>query len=176
MQQRLTVLSAIALPILLLAWTPPARAQDENHADSHLLGSWEVQVTPTTVGVCNGPAIPIPPAFTELVTYDAGGGFQETNSQLNWNVKALFPDFAGSASDGFGTWKRRGLQTRVKFRKLLFDSTGTYIGNVDISEVSEKPEHERFSGTFTIEFKFFNGSPSICGAGTVTGAPIRPEE
>ena len=108
--------------------------------------------------------------------FSGGGGFQETNSQLNWNVKLLFPGLLASASDGFGTWKRHESQTHVKFRKLLFDATGLYIGNATVNVTVEQPERENLSGKFTIEFTFFSGSPSICGAGDVTGVAIRPEE
>jgi hypothetical protein len=91
-------------------------------------------------------------------------------------VKTLFPGLLASASDGFGTWNRHGSQTHVKFRKLLFDATGLYIGNAIINVTVEQPERENLSGKFTIEFTFFSGSPSICGAGDLTGVAIRPEE
>lgn len=68
MHQRLTLFPSLALEIALLACALPARAEDDKQADSHLLGSWDVQVTPANVSVCNGPALPTPPAFTELVT------------------------------------------------------------------------------------------------------------
>ena len=175
MRKRSTVLFGIVLPLYLLALTPAAQAQDGRHGEAGVLGSWQVQVTPTALSVCHGPALPVPPSFIELVTFDAGGGFHETNSHLNWNVQPLFPGVDVSASDGFGTWTKHA-QTQVKFRKLLFDSTGAYFANVDVREILENAQHGRLSGKFTIEFDFLDGSPSLCGSGDVGGALIRPEE
>jgi len=181
MRRKLAVLCGTVLPMLFLAGTSPARAQDARAQDEKdklksLLGAWSLTVTPAATSVCGGAALPSPPPFTELVTFSGGGSFQETNTQLNWNVKPLFPGLVGSASDGFGTWKRRGSQTQVRFRKLVFDATGLYLANATIDVTLEQPERERLSGKFTIKFTFLNGSPSICAAGNVAGVPIRPED
>jgi hypothetical protein len=167
--------SAIALPLCLLGLTSPAWAQDGRHGEADFLASWQVEVTPTAVSVCGGPSVPVPPSFTELVTFDAGGGFHETNSQLNWIAKTLFPGLMASASDGFGTWTKRGTRTHVEFRKLLFDAAGAYIGNVAVREIVEDQQHDWLPGKFTIEFKFLDGNPSVCGSGDVGGVLIRPD-
>jgi len=106
MCRKVTVLCSMTLAVFFLAWTSPARAQDARAQDEKdkqkgLLGSWSVTVTPAATSVCGGPALPSPPPFTKLVTFSGGGGFQETNTQLNWNVRPLFPGLVGSASDGF---------------------------------------------------------------------------
>lgn len=176
MHKRLAVHFAMGLPLYLLAFTSAVWAQDAKQDDAGLLGSWQMQVTPTSASSCGGVAVPAPPPFAELVTFNAGGGFQETNSQLNWHVGPLFPGLFASASDGFGTWAKRQSQTYVKFRKLLFDSSGTYIANVDVRINLDKAQHDRIAGKFTIQFNFLDGSPSVCGAGDVGGVPIRPED
>lgn len=171
MHRKLASICALTLPVSFLAWACPALAEDQHdeHRDRDLLGSWNVTVTPTAVSVCGGPSMPISPPFTELAAYSAGGAFQENNTQLNWNLEPLFPGVLVNASDGFGTWKRRGPQIRLKFRKLVFDSTGHYIANADLSETVQQPENRKFSGKFTIQFSFFDGSPSICGWGDGAG-------
>lgn len=176
MESQLAVVSAIALPFCLLGLISPARAQDGRHGQAGLLGSWQVDVTPTAGSVCGGPTVPVPPSFTELVTFDAGGGFHETNSDLNWNLRPLFPGLQASASDGLGTWTKRGTRAYVKFRKLLFNSTGTYIGIVTVQDILEEPQQDRLSGKFTIQFKFLDGSPSVCASGDFAGELIRPDE
>jgi hypothetical protein len=103
MCRKAAVLCSMTLVVFFLAWTSPAGAQDaraqhEKDKQKGLLGSWSVTVTPTATSVCGGPALPSPPPFTELVTFSGRGGFQETNTQLNWNVKPLFPGVLGSAS------------------------------------------------------------------------------
>lgn len=52
-----------------------------------------------------------------------------------------------------------------KVQELVFDSTGHYIANADLSETVQQPENRKFSEKFTIQFSFFDGSPSICGSG-----------
>jgi hypothetical protein len=98
MRRKVAVLYSMILPVAFLTWASLARAQDERaqddkHKQTRLLGSWTATVTPTAVSVCGGPAIPVPPPFTELLMFSGGGGFQETNSALNWNVKTFSPAF-----------------------------------------------------------------------------------
>jgi hypothetical protein len=82
MRRKVALLYSMILPVAFLAWTSPARAQNERaqhdqDKQTDLLGSWTVTVTPTTVSVCGGPGVPVPPPFTELLMFSGGGGFRK---------------------------------------------------------------------------------------------------
>lgn len=175
MSHKWLFLPVFVLGLLCAAAGTEAQDRDSRDGARSLLGSWMVTATSATFSVCNGPSIPAPPPFTELVTYTAGGGFLETNSHLNWNLGPLSSTLVANASDGFGTWKGTEGGVKLKFRKMLFDAKGTYIANVDISEVVASERDDRFSGTFALSFNFLDGSAPLCATGNVIGVAIRPE-
>ena len=62
------------------------------------------------------------------MTLHADGNVSETNTGLHPN-SAIVPDFPYNASDGFGTWRRNGLQNvEFKIVKMVFDPTHVHIG------------------------------------------------
>jgi len=100
-----------------------------------------VNVTANPVSICNGPQVaPAPPPFVELATYAAGGTFTETNSEFNFNSVESVLRVQGS--DGHGAWQSEEGNFKTSFRKLLFDSTGAYIGNADLHDQLTVP-HQR---------------------------------
>jgi hypothetical protein len=62
----------------------------------------------------------------------------------------------------------------VKFTKLLFDATGHYAGEADLTEELDVTG-DTFTGTFTIQIDFLNHSPSLCSGGTLTAQRITAE-
>jgi len=140
-------------------------------ADRGLKGTWAVVVTPNAISICNGPEIaPAPPPFDELASYAGGGVLIETNTQLNFISASLSPGFPFNASDGHGAWKRDEDEDdfAAKFTKFLYAATGHHIGNVDIIErISLDRDADSFTGKFTIQFTFLNGSPALCSSGTL---------
>lgn len=169
------VVTAAALPVTFLAWTPRSHAQDDDENSRSLGGSWVVTVTPNPIFLCGGPQVaPAPLPFTELATYAAGGTLTETNTQLNANSATLSPSFPFSGSDGHGVWERGGGQFEATFRKLVFDPSGVYVANADISEklTLQGSDHNRFSGSFTIMFSFVNNNPPLCSSGELEAKRI----
>ena len=121
--RRMLAVGTTALLLMALMRVSVSRADDEEARRGRLPGSWVVAVTPDPIFLCNGPQIaPAPPAFTELATFDPGGGFTETNTILNANSAALLPGLPFNGSDGHGTWAPRGEYFRVTFKKLVFDT------------------------------------------------------
>ena len=140
-----------------------------------LRGSWRVTVTPKPISLCSGPMIaPAPPPFLELASYAGGGVMTETNTQLNFVSATASPELPVNGSDGHGTWKAADDGFAVKFTKLLFDSTGHYVGEADLAEELDVTG-DAFTGTFTIQINFLNNSPSLCSGGTLTAQRITAE-
>jgi hypothetical protein len=172
---RIVLLITLALlPMTLLTWTPRSRAEDDDRSEG-LRGSWVVTATPGPAFLCGGPQIAPPaPPFTELAAYAAGGTLTETNTILNANSATLVPGLPFNASDGYGRWERDGSKFEATFRKLVFDTNGSYVGNADVRE--NIPTHEedanKFSGQFTIQFSFLNGNPPVCSSGTLAAQRI----
>jgi hypothetical protein len=140
-----------------------------------LRGSWRVTVTPNPISLCNGSVIAPPPApFLELASYAGGGVITETNTQLNFISATVSPNLPLNASDGHGTWKEADEGFAVKFTKLLFDATGHYAGEADLTEELDVTG-DTFAGTFTIQIDFLNHSPSLCSGGTLIAQKITAE-
>ncbi len=140
-----------------------------------LRGSWRVTVTPKPISLCNGPVIaPAPAPFLELASYAGGGVMTETNTQLNFISAAASPGLPLNGSDGHGTWKSADDAFVVKFSKLLFDPAGHYTGEADLAEELDVAG-DTFTGTFTIQIRFLNNSPSLCSGGTVSAQRITVE-
>jgi hypothetical protein len=59
------------------------------------------------------------------------------------------------------------------FRKLVFDPSGAYVANADISEKLAL-DVNKSSGGFTIKFSFLNGV-SICSEGMFTAQRIHAD-
>ena len=173
---RIVMLVTVAiLPMAILWWTPGSRAQDD---PAGLRGSWVVSATPGAAFLCGGPQIAPPgPPFTELATYAAGGTLSETNTILNANSATLIPGLPFNGSDGHGAWEREDTQFKAMFRKLVFDTSGTYVANADISEklALDPLDENKFSGSFTIKFSFLNGNPAVCSSGSVVAQRIHAD-
>jgi hypothetical protein len=113
---------AAAAPASMIAGQPAEAAQI---GDKDVTGAWTTTHT--------SPAGP----FREFLVFSGGGGLAETNTLLHTNSRlALFAQFglplpdAVNASDGMGTWHRRGPgQVHVVFKKLLFDANGVHLGD-----------------------------------------------
>lgn len=173
---RIVLLVTMAiLPMAFLTWTPGSRAQDD---PAGLRGSWVVTATPGAAFLCGGPQIAPPgPPFTELATYAAGGTLTETNTILNANSATLIPGLPFNGSDGHGAWEREDTQFKAMFRKLVFDTSGTYVANADISEklALDPLDENKFSGSFTIKFSFLNGNPAVCSSGSLVAQRIQAD-
>lgn len=159
----------VLLPVALLIWLPGSRAEDEDFRRD-LRGTWIVTAKPGPVSLCGGPQIaPAGSPFTELASYAAGGTLTETNTILNANSATLVPGLPFNASDGQGTWEREGSKSEAKFRKLVFDTSGNYVANADISEniVVSASNADEFAGQFAIKFSFLNGGPAVCSSGSL---------
>src|ERR1700730_871511 len=175
---RIALLVTLALlAMTFLTWTPGSRAEDEDRREG-LRGSWVVTATPGPAFLCGGPQIAPPaPPFTELATYAAGGTLTETNTILNANSATLVPGLPFNASDGQGQWERDGSKFEAKFRKLVFDTNGNYIGNADIAE--NIPVHEpganKFSGQCAIQFSFLHGNQPVCSSGSLAAQRIHAD-
>lgn len=160
--------SIFLLALLLAASVLLVGAQNGDDGSSHIVGTWVVNITPNPVSICNGPQIaPAPPPFVELATYAAGGTFTETNSELNFNSAGSVLRVNGS--DGHGAWRSQDGHFKTTFRKLLFDSSGAYVGNADLHEQAMIDKSTGLSGAFTITVTFFNGGPPLCSSGTISG-------
>lgn len=159
--------------ILLPCFAMTSSAQE---AREGLVGTWNINVTAApTVSLCADPAVifPGPPPFVELATYANGGTMEETNTELNAN--SLSTTLHLNGSEGHGVWtagSSDGFKTH--FRKLLFDGMGVYVGNADLFE-ELAVQHHQLSGNFKIIVSFLNGSPSLCGSGTVSGSRMTLE-
>lgn len=136
----LAALFALAVPVA----TSARQSRSENHGRSgQILGTWNVQVT------VNGQL-----AFPALVTYSAGGGVVETES-----------DVPGTAQ---GAWKKIGHHKyQVAFQAFTFTSSGQPGGHVIVrSQVTLS------NGVLSGPFKFDVFDPSghvvQSGAGTAT--------
>jgi hypothetical protein len=175
---RVALLVTLALlPVAVLAWTPGSRADDDDSRGG-LRGSWVIVATPGPAFLCGGPQIAPPaPPFTELASYAVGGTLTETNTILNANSATLVPGLPFNASDGHGQWEREGSKFVAKFRKLVFDTSGDYVANADVSEniaISE-PDSKKFSGQFTIQFSFLNGNTPVCSSGSLAAERIHAD-
>jgi hypothetical protein len=160
--------AVLMLILLLAASVLLLGAQNGDDGSSRLVGTWVVNVTANPVSICGGPQIaPAPPPFVELATYAAGGTFTETNSELNFNSVGSVLRVNGS--DGHGAWQSEDGKFKTSFRKLLFDSTGAYIGNADLHEQVTVAKSTGLSGAFTITVTFFNAGPPLCSSGTLSG-------
>ena len=107
------LLGAIALPFIMPVQTLHADNDRLGNPDA-LLGTWIVQVSIDPATVPPGSLL----NFTELDTYDAGGGFVESNSG---------PGAGGPA--GQGNWVRTGdRQFALTQLRLGFDADNNYTG------------------------------------------------
>jgi len=175
---RIVAVAMSALLLMFLTWRPQLQAQSAQANAPSLQGSWDVSVTPNAIFLCGGPQVaPPPPPFTELATYDAGGGLTETNTILNANSATLIPGLPFNASDGHGAWKKTGATFRATFRKLVFDTSGNYIANGDLQEtiVIEPSNSASLSGSFNITLSFLNGAPAVCSSGSFEAVRIVAE-
>ena len=139
-----TLLLAALLALAVPAATSARQSRSENHGRSEqLLGTWNAQVT------VNGQ-----PAFPALLTFSAGGGVVETES-----------DVPGTAQ---GSWEKIGHhEYQVAFQSFTFTSTGQPGGHVIVrSQVTLS------NGTLSGPFKFdvFDPTDHVVqsGAGTAT--------
>ena len=122
-ERRKFISSMVAAVPVSMAASQTAQAAGMN--DKDVIGAWTTEHT-SPVGL-----------FREFLLFAPGGGLTETNTLLHTNSQlALFAQFglplppAVNASDGIGTWRRRGAgDVEVVFRKLLFDGNGVHLGD-----------------------------------------------
>jgi hypothetical protein len=146
MRVRILLLAALlALALAVPAATSAKQGRSENHGRSaRILGTWNVEVT------VNGQ-----PTFPALLTFSAGGGVVETES-----------DAPGT---GQGSWEKIGhRQYRFAFQTFIFTDTGQPGGHV-IVRSRATVSHGRLSGPF--KFVVFDPTGKVVqsGAGTATG-------
>jgi len=160
---------AVALLLGLLgAWSGQAEARY-----GRLAGSWFTEVMPQA-----SDEVPVaPPPFVSILNFGLAGTLVETDTSVNPNSVVdffppeVFPAF--TASDGFGSWKRTGLDRfRCTFIKFLFDVTGVPIGLITTS-LDLVVAHGRIEGEGTSDFVrgtdpagevFFTGDVVLEGA------------
>ena len=65
----------------------------------------------------------------------------------------------------------------MTFKKLVFDTAGAYIANLEVRErlALDPSEARKFSGQFTVTFSFLNGNPPVCSSGKFVGDRIGVE-
>jgi len=143
-------LGAITLPFLTPVQT--VRAENGRREDSDrganpdaLLGTWIVQVSIDPATVPPGSLL----NFTELDTYDAGGGFVESNSG---------PGAGGPA--GQGNWVRTGdRQFALTQLRLGFDADNHYTGiNKIRSSLTLNQRGDEFTGIYQVDIILPNGT------------------
>lgn len=123
-------LAVPAAAALTVAGAGVARAQENDVKE--FLGAW------TTIHT-----LPFPPNwFREFLTFSTEGGVAESNTFLSLAGAQDFSAFglprAVRASDGAGNWERVGnRKISIVFRKLLFDGTGSYFGDLKATGVAQ---------------------------------------
>jgi hypothetical protein len=143
MRVRILLLAAL-LALAVPAATSARQSRSENHGRSgQILGTWNVQVT------VNGQ-----PTFPALVTFSAGGGLVETES-----------DAPGT---GQGSWENIGQRTyQFAFQTFIFTSTGQPNGYVIVRNKATL-SHGTLSGPFKFDVFDATGHIVQSGAGTAT--------
>ena len=143
MRFRILLLAAL-LALAVPAATSARQSRSENHGRSgQILGTWNVQVT------VNGQ-----PTFPALLTFSAGGGVVETES-----------DVPGTS---LGSWEKIGHHTyAVAFQSFTFTGTGQPSGHVIVrSQVTLN--NGALSGPFKFDVFDPAGHVVQSGAGTAT--------
>jgi hypothetical protein len=162
----------------------------DTEGQRHLAGTWIITVTPALP-----PGVP-PLTFTEMITFEVGGGLTETNTVLNPQSGAspiLPPPATGlTGSDGHGNWKRVSgdHEFAYTFRKLLFAGpvtdpvfgpvlfTGQHIGAFTaqaLFSIRREGENEVLEGTFTAQFRNLQDAVVGTASGTFTGRRLAVE-
>jgi hypothetical protein len=154
-----------AVPVSVIA-TRPAHAA--RAGDKDVTGAWATTHTS-----------PVGP-FREFLIFAEGGGLTETNTLLHTSSRlALFAQFglplpdAVNASDGMGTWRRRGHgEVEVVFRKLLFDANGIHLGDFRV-EGRVRIEDGQFAAEWdSIRIETLAGGAFELGPATSQGGRI----
>jgi hypothetical protein len=138
----IAVLAALAVPSVAAA--RPTRAHDRDNARSApIVGTWNVQVTPTGA-----------PTFAALLTFTPGGGVIETES-----------DQPGTA---LGAWKRMSPHRfAIAFETFFFTPSGPG-GHVVVRSVATLTKKNTLSGPFKFDVFDPTGKVVQSGSGTAT--------
>jgi hypothetical protein len=141
----IAALAALAVPSVAAARSTKTHQRD--HGQSALIvGTWNVQVTPTGV-----------PTFAALLTFTPGGGVIETES-----------DAAGT---GLGAWKRVGHNRfAIAFQTFIFTPNGPG-GHVIVRSVATLTKKNTLSGPF--KFDVFDPAGNVVQAGSGTATATR---
>lgn len=146
MRVRILLLAAL-LALAVPAATSARQKRSDNHGRSgQILGTWDGQVT-----------VSGQPPFSALVTFSAGGGLVETES-----------DAPGTA---LGSWEKIGPRTyQFAFKSFIFSSTGLPTGYVIVRDQATL-SHGTLSGPF--KFDVFDPTGHIVQSGSGTATATR---
>ncbi|MGC1952647.1 MAG: hypothetical protein WA970_08770 [Gammaproteobacteria bacterium] len=119
-----------------------------------LAGSWFVDVIPQP----EPPEVPEPPPpFVSILNFGLAGTVVETDTSLSNNMLLdLFPPEVSppfTASDGYGSWKRTGLNRfRCTVIKFMFDEGGVPLGMINTTLDLVMKEDGRLEGEGASDF------------------------
>ena len=141
--RRIILVGALVLAMAASITGPVAADRD---AASPFTGTWATIGAPEPGG---------PPPFGGLMEVHADGTLTESNGVLHAHSAA--PQRPFNASDGHGSWVRRGgREIAITFYKLLFDPAGAHVGYLRVRGVYglEPGSRNRLSGNARVDVIF----------------------